>query len=293
MDKMLRNKKTIAFFVLPGLLIFVITFLLPIFMTTGYSFMEWNGMSDMEFIGIDNYIKLFTKDPIFWTGVKNTLIFLVACMLGQLPMALLLALLLSHFTKGVKFYKIAFFIPILLSSAAIALLWNKAYEPNFGLIKQVVGMFIPGWTQEWLSKPETVVQAVAAPVIWQYVGYHMVILYAGIKSIPEQYYEAALIDGASGIRATWHVTLPLLRDIIKVCVVLCAVGSLKMFDMIHIMTGGGPYNSSTTVALQMYNEAFLKMQYGYGSAIAVFLVVECLLVAFVINKLVEGEEIQY
>ncbi len=293
MEKMMKNKKVIALFLLPGLLVFTIVFLIPAILTIGYSLTEWNGINEMTFVGLDNYLKMFTDDPIFWIGVRNTLILLVLCLVGQIPLALVLALILDKLKFGVRFFKVAFFIPVLLSTAAIALLWQKVYEPNFGIINQFVQIFNKQWSQEWLSNDQTVIFAVAVPVIWQYVGYHMVILYAGIKSIPEQFYEAALIDGANKLKAVWYVTIPLLRDIIKVCVVLCAVGSLKLFDLIYIMTKGGPFNSSSTVAIQMYNEAFLKMSYGYGSAVSIFMVLECLTVAYIINKIFEKEEVQY
>lgn len=293
MDKMLRDKRMIALFVLPGLVVFSLVFVAPLLSTAVYSLTDWNGVNAMRFVGLGNYIRMFTDDPIFLTGVRNTLIFLGFSLVGQIPVALVLALLMSRFTAGLKFFKTAFFIPVLLSTAAIALLWQKVYEPNFGIVNQVAKLLGSGWAQEWLSGKNTVVLALAAPIVWQFIGYHMVILYAGIKSIPEQYYEAALLDGADGLKATWLITIPLLRDIIKVSVVLCAVGSLKLFDLIYIMTKGGPHNSSVTVALQMYNEAFLKMSYGYGSAIAIFLVVECLVVAFLLNKVLDSGDMQY
>ena len=293
MDKMMKDKKIIALFVLPGLAVFTVVFVIPILFTLIYSLTDWNGINDMNFVGLNNYIRMFTDDPIFIIGVRNNFIFLALSLLGQIPAALCLALLISRFTAGIKFFKTAFFIPVLLSTSAIALLWQRVYEPNFGIVNQVAELIGSSWSQEWLSSGNTVVQALAIPIIWQFIGYHLVILYAGIKSIPEQYYEAALIDGADGIKATFYITIPLLQDIIKVCIVLCAVGSLKLFDLIYIMTKGGPHNSSITIALQMYNEAFLKMSYGYGSAIAIFLVIACLAIAFIINKSLETQDMQF
>lgn len=294
MESLLKEKRYIALFVLPGFMVYAVFLLLPLIQTLIYSFNQWDGIGAMVPVQARNYWQLLTDDPVFLRGVRNSFIILIASVIGQILPALVLAILLSHFTKGLRFYKTVFFIPVILSTAAIALMWNKMYEPNYGMINSVFELIgRQDLEQTWLSDPDAVIWAVTAPIVWQYIGYHMVILYAGIKTIPHQYYEAALIDGASGIKATWYMTLPLLVHILKVCVVLSAVGSLKIFDHVYIMTKGGPFNSSTTVAIHMYQEAFSRMRFGYGSAIAIFLVIECLLISWLINHLIKGENIEY
>ena len=294
MQKMLSNKKYIILFVLPGLVIYLAMFIFPIIYTAGLSFTDWEGIGAKEFVGLENYIKLISSDSVFHTGVKNTLVILVVAVIGQLLPAMLFAVLLWKFTKGTRFFRNAYFIPVILSTAAISLLWQKIYDPNYGVLNDILTRLgMSGLCRGWLTEEKTALIAVIIPIIWQYIGYHLIIIYAGLKGIPEQYEEAAKIDGASGFKAFFYVTLPLLRDIIKICVVLATVGGLKIFDNIYIMTGGGPYNLTTTIAIQMYKESFLKMQFGYGSAIAVLLSVICIAAFLIINKVMTKEAVEY
>jgi raffinose/stachyose/melibiose transport system permease protein len=292
MDKVFRDKKAIAIFVLPGLLLYLIMFVIPIVATGYISFFDWRVIGEMKFIGIDNYIKLFTTDPLFWKGVKNTFILFFILLVAQIPPALVFSLLLHHHTKGLRFFKTVYFIPMMISAVAIAILWNKVYEPNFGILNEIL-RFLGLQEQLWLSDPDMALVAVCLSIAWQGIGFHFILLYSGLKGIPETYYEAAKIDGANSIVAIWHITLPLLRDIIKVCIVMAAIGAMKIFDQVYVMTGGGPINSTMTVAMQMYQEAFSKTQYGYGSAIAIFLLIECLLIAYVLNKVLTKESIEF
>jgi raffinose/stachyose/melibiose transport system permease protein len=181
---------------------------------------------------------------------------------------------------------------MMISAVAIAILWNKVYEPNFGILNEIFNYLgLP--EQLWLSDPDMALYAVCLSIAWQGIGFHFILLYSGLKGIPENYYEAAKIDGANSIVAIWYITLPLLRDILKVCIVMAAIGAMKIFDQVYVMTGGGPINSTMTVAMQMFQEAFAKTQYGYGSAIAVFLLIECLLIAYVLNKVLTKESIEF
>lgn len=288
---MLSKKSTLAFFLVPGLAVFLGMFIFPVIYTAVLSTTDWKGVGPLNFVGIDNYINLFTKDTVFWLSVKNTFIILGVALVGQLIPAFVLALLLHHFTKGVRIFRNAFFIPVLLSTAAIALLWQKIFDPNYGVLNELfksIGLY--ALDKDWLIDKETVLMAVIAPVVWQWIGYHMIIMYAGLKSIPDQYAEAARIDGASGVQVVFKVTIPLMRDIIKICVVLATIGSLKIFDNIYLMTGGGPYNLTSTVAIQMYKESFLKLQFGYGSSIAISLMAICIVAFVLINKFMTRRE---
>ena len=291
MEKMLSKKTTLAFFLVPGLAVFLGMFIFPVIYTAVLSTTDWEGVGSLNFVGIDNYVKLFTKDTVFWLSVKNTFVILGVALVGQLVPAFVLALLLHHFTRGVRIFRNAFFVPVLLSAAAIALLWQKIYDPNYGVLNELfTSLKLYFLDKDWLTDKETVLIAVIVPVVWQWIGYHMIIMYAGLKSIPGQYAEAAKIDGATGVQVVFKVTIPLMRDIIKICVVLAAIGSLKIFDNIYLMTGGGPYNLTSTVAIQMYKESFLKLQFGYGSSIAISLMAICILAFFLINKLMTRKE---
>lgn len=294
MNKMLSNKRTIILFTFPALLVFSIFFAIPIVATGVLGFTDWNGvsLSTLKFVNIKNYIKMFTSDPVFWVSLKNSLILLVLTVTIQVPIALLLALILDRCTKFLNFFKTAYFIPVLLSATAAGLLWGRVFDVRNGLINKIFEMFSIA-PQQWLSDEKTVIFALAVPLIWKEIGYYLVILYAAIKSIPKDYFEAALLDGCSTIQSTWYITIPMCRNSLNTVVVLTAIAALRVYPLIYTMTGGGPYNSSATLAIQMYSESFLKMNFGYGSAIAVVLVLECLVVSKVINKLFPQQELQF
>lgn len=294
MEKIFRNKRYIYIFIMPAFLIFAVTFLIPILQTLYSSFFKWDGITEMKFIGVGNYLHAFTKDDIFWPSVTNTFL-MVAFSLGiQLPLSFLFAYMLNTKVRGATKFRKMYFIPCVLSTTIISLMWTKIYEPNTGLLNDLLRLMgLAGLQREWLSDDKLALASVFITITWQFIGYHMLIMYAGLKNIPKTYYEAAQIDGAGNLRMIWNITLPLMSNVLKVDVVLAVIGSLKVFDNVYIMTGGGPYNSSMTLAIWMYKKAFGMMHYGYGSALAILLIGECLMVTFIINKLMGKETIQY
>lgn len=293
MDKLFRNKKVIALFVLPGLLTYIVFFLYPILSTVYYSGFKWNGYGDMVFVGLKNYVRLFTADKTFVTGLKNILIMLGAVLFVQLPISLLLALLLSRVQKGARLIKTLFFVPIVFSATAVGLVWLRMFDSTYGVINQLFAALGIDYVQNWLCEPKHVMWAICIPVVWCKIGYYLVILYAGIKSIPHDYYQAALLDGCTGVRATVKITIPLLRNVISMCAVLCAIGAIKEYPLIYVMTLGGPFKSSTTPAIQMYLEAFTNSNFGYSSAIAVMLVVISLITYKLLHIILPTADIQY
>lgn len=294
MKKVLSDKVAITLFVLPGILIFLFIFIYPIFYTVDLGFTSWRGMGEKEYVFLDNYIQLFTKDEVFRKSVLNTLLILVIVPVGQLVPALFFTLLIGNVKGKTRFFRIAFFIPVLMSSTAIALMWQEIYDVNYGLLNDLLDFLrLSGLKHEWLTEEATCLIAALIPIIWQWMGYYMVIMYAGMKGIPEQYMEAARLDGANSLQVTTRIILPMMQDVLKVCVVLSVVGSIKTFDNIYVMTGGGPYNLTITIAIDMYKEAFLKMNYGYGSAIAIILCIICVGVYLLINKLMTREALEY
>lgn len=286
MEKALSNRWVLSLFLLPGLLLFTVFFIYPVAQTVYYSLHQWDGVTPMKFIGIDNYVKMMTDDPNFVKAFKNGLIFVFFSLLFQLPSAFVLALLVSRKVKGSKWFRNIYFFPVIMSTTMVSLMWGKMFDPTIGLINSFFrAIGLGSWAQLWLGDSHTAIYAVAFVLVWHYIGYHMLIMYAGIQSIPEQIYEAAKLDGATSWKLVYHITIPLLADVLKVNVVLSVVGSLKVFEQIYVMTGGGPDNSTTVIALRMFQEAFLKMNFGYGSALAVFLVIQCMGIAWLINKL--------
>lgn len=203
----------------------------------------------------------------------------------QLALALFLALTLAKGRKGERFFVTVFFIPVLISTVVIGQLWMKIYNPQYGLIN--VGLRAIGldsWTKTWLGEQDTALYAVFIPILWQYVGYHMLLMYAGIKSMSPSLREAAKIDGASDWQISRYITIPLLRPVIQVCVIFAVTGSLKAFDLIYVLTNGGPAHASEVPSTLMVSMIFGRNRYGFGSSIAILIIALCFFFAVVIKR---------
>lgn len=277
MERALRNKKAIMFFVLPGLLWFLSIVIVPVALSVDYSFLQWDGITEAKFIGLDNYINLL-KDPEFYKALKNSLYLAAASVFIQLPIAMILALVLALGIKWEKFFMNAFFIPVIISSTVIAQLWRKIYHPNYGLLNAFLeNVGLESLKGNWLGDAATVVAACLISMIWQYIGYHMLLYYSSAKGISTDLYEAAKVDGASKFQIAGKIVLPMILPMIQASTIFAIVGSLKSFDMIFVLTGGGPNHASEVPALIMYQKIFTSNQYGYASAISVLVIVECLI----------------
>jgi raffinose/stachyose/melibiose transport system permease protein len=291
MDRILGKKRYIAVFVLPTLLIFLGFVVVPLITTGIYSLFDYDGIGKMDFLGLGNYIRLFSEDRYFPDALKNSFILAAASIFIQLPISFVLALILSRGVKGEKFFRTVYFIPVVISSMVIGQLWMRIFRSDYGLLNIIIrALGAKDFEYSWLSEPSTAFLSTVVPAVWQYIGYHMLIFYAGIKSISTDYYEAAQIDGASKLMTTFKITIPLLAPVIKTCLVFSLTGSLRSFDLIYVMTGGGPNHASEVPATLMYNNLFRKGLYGYGSAQAFFIVVECLLFSLIISRLFKRAE---
>lgn len=288
---MLGKKSHIAIFVLPALLLFVTFGLIPLVTSGIYSLFEYDGIGTMNFIAFGNYVRMFTEDPNFIRAVLNSLLLTGASLFIQLPISLALAMLLAKGVKGEKYFRTIYFIPVVISSMVIGQLWIKIFHSEYGLLNMLITT-VTGQTFDysWLSNPNTAFLSTVVPAVWQYIGYHMLIFYAGIKSISKDYYEAAMIDGASKWQTNVKITIPLLAPVIKTCSIFAITGSLRAFDLIYVMTGGGPNNASHVPATLMYNNLFRRGLYGYGSAQAFFIVIECLVFSYIVTKLFKKAE---
>ncbi len=283
MNRVLGNKAVIAVFVLPALALFVLLEVVPLFATGYYSLFDYNGIGSRTWIGLQNYINLFLKDQYFFRALGNSFILAGASVLIQLPLSLILAMVLASGVRGEQAFRNIYFLPVIISSMVIGQLWMRIFNSD-GMFNALLGVFGNNNHTAWLAQASTAFLCTIVPAVWQYIGHHMLILYAGIKSIPNDYYEAAKIDGATGPRAAIHITLPLLMPVIKMCVVFALVGSLRSFDLVYIMTKGGPSHASELPATLMYSSLFERGQYGYGSAEAFFIVLECLIFTFIVNR---------
>jgi ABC-type sugar transport system permease subunit len=266
-----RRKWTLIFASIP-LLVYIIIVIIPLFSSFYYSFTDWNGFSaKYQIIGLENYLKIYS-DPLFTNAIKNTIIWMVAAIIVPVGSGLAIALILQEGIRGANLYKSLFYFPICLSLAVIGQVWIWIYQPNWGLINTVLrGFGLDSLTQAWLANPHTALASVIAAWSWQQVGLAMVIFLAGLTSIPSELTEAAEIDGASYMQSLRYVVIPLLSPATIIVVALSLINSLKSFDVVYMMTMGGPFHTTDTLAMFMYNESFKKYYMGYGSAIAVVL----------------------
>lgn len=285
MQRALENKKAICFFVLPALIWFCSIALFPVLQSAGYSLLNWDGITEAKFVGLNNYITMF-KDVGFYKAIWNSIMLAGASVFIQLPLALILALILASGIKGEKFYRNVFFVPVIISGSIIANLWMKIYHPGYGLLNAALGSLgLESWQREWLGSESTALFACFVPMVWQYVGYHMLLMYSAIKSISPEILEAAKVDGANRIQTAFRVIIPMIVPMLKACTIFAVVGSLKSFDLIYILTGGGPVNSSEVPSLMMYKKIFTTNEYGYASGIAIFIILECLIFTGIIQKI--------
>lgn len=259
-------------FILPALVIYLFYFIFPIPASAFYSFYRWNGITkDMRYLRFGNWSALF-QDPVFWQSLYNNLVLVVASIAFQLPIGMILGLLASSRLRGIRLFKLLYFIPMMLSAVAIGITWKFIYEPNYGLLNALLsGIGLQSLTRGWLGEPSLALASVIATICWQYTPFYMVIFAAAISGIPEELKEAAYIDGASKVRTFFGIMLPLLSGTVKTAAILSLTGSLKYFALIFVMTEGGPNHASELMATYMYKQAFTSFRMGYGSTIAVFM----------------------
>jgi carbohydrate ABC transporter membrane protein 1, CUT1 family (TC 3.A.1.1.-) len=257
-----------------------------------YSLLDWDGIGKGTFIGFKNYINLFVNNTDgFVIAVKNSFILAVLSVFIQLPLSLLLALVLSRGVKGESFFRTTYFVPVIISTVVIGQLWMKIYNPNYGMLNTILkDIGLGSLAQPWLANTKTALGAAFVPIVWQYIGYHMLLMYAAIKSISPDIYEAGKIDGASEFQMATKITIPLIKPILQVCIVFAVTGSFKAFDLIYILTNGGPLHASEVPSTLMYSTIFDKYMYGYGSSMSIFIIIECLVVTLIIRKMFEGRK---
>ncbi|GIP17632.1 ABC transporter permease [Paenibacillus montaniterrae] len=292
MNKMMSNKWIIALYMLPALLLLALIIYIPIVLTGYYGLNDWNGIKAMTFVGLENYKELI-GDKAFWSSALHSLLLaLFSCL--SLILYLAVSLVLASKIKGANTLRKIYLIPMLLSSVAIAQLWLKIYHPSNGLINIFLEKLGVVNTPEWLANTDIVLFAIFLPILWQYAGFYILIYYAALKGVPKEVEEAATIDGATAWQIAYRIKVPLITEVLKVTLVLAMVGSLKYFDLIYVMTGGGPNGASEVMASYMYRIAFKSFDFGYASAVSFFLLLICLVVTWLIRALTASkEQIQY
>jgi len=268
------KKRELFLYIGPGFILYAFVVLLPVLFSLKFSFYEWSGGKNQIFIGLENYIELI-KDNNFRWALKNNLIIIILCIIGQIGIAFLLATVMnSKLLKFNRLHRTIIFLPVVLSAVVIGFLWTIMYNRNAGLINLLFkSIGLSSLIKPWLDDPDIVLYSVSIPLIWQFIGLYLVIFLAAYQSIPKSIYEVAEIDGASGLAKMTKITFPLIMDTVKVALMLCIAGNMKVFDHIFVMTNGGPGNSSTVVAQYAYNNSFIMFKMGYGSAISIAIMI--------------------
>lgn len=276
-----------AAFLAPALAVYAVFLIYPVVQSGVLSFSSWAGPGRPSTpVGLDNYHELL-GDPIFWRALRNTAVLLVVSVFIQLPIGLALALIVTSAKRGRRFWRGVYFIPTLMSTVAVAILWRFIYSPEYGIINGFLrGVGLDGLAQGWLGQTSTALAAVIGANLWQWAPFYMIIYVAAIVGLDPEIYEAAALDGAHGLQQFWYVTLPLLRPVLLTTSILSLAGSIKAFDLVYIMTDGGPSNSTELLATYMFRQGFTNYRLGYASAVAMvmFLITFALTVVVLVRS---------
>ncbi|MEK3914557.1 carbohydrate ABC transporter permease [Paenibacillus sp. FSL H7-0331] len=296
MQKVLGNKMAIFLFVFPGILLFMVTFLAPIVLSGYYSFTDTLGPgTDVKMVGLQNYQELLFEDSRFWRSLMNALLLGIGCIVLQHPICIAFAILLDRIGgKAEKVFRTIFFIPCVISVVVISRMWLSILDPDFGIFNKILDTIGLGFLQHaWLGDTSTALGSLLFILIWAGFGWGLLFYYAGIKGIPEELYEAAHLDGASGLKLHLKITLPLLSPVIAVQVTLAIVTALKQMETVFLTTNGGPGDSTQFLAVYLYNKAFSASQYGYANAISILFILVCLIATYVSNKMIRSDIAEY
>ncbi|QJD84031.1 carbohydrate ABC transporter permease [Cohnella herbarum] len=294
MNKYFSTKTSIFVFASPALLLFTVFCVYPLLPEIWMSLQKHDGFRSMGFVGLENY-KDVIASPSFWKAHKNTYLIVGISLLLGIPLSMMLALFMEVQTPKLRrFFKSAAMFPAILSVTVVSQIWLAFYEPNWGLFNSILkSIGLESWTHSWLTEKKTVMPSIGLVFLWQYIGLNAMLFYTGIKTIPKSYYEAALIDGANFVQVCLRITIPLLQNVIKYVLILSTLGSMAFYSHVRVMTAGGPGDTSRTVVYQMYYTAFDTSEFGKGTAIAVFFIVECLVISFLIQRFIAREKLEF
>ncbi|MBI5554358.1 MAG: sugar ABC transporter permease [Elusimicrobia bacterium] len=260
------------FFVLPALIFFGVFVIYPFIKNFLITFYSWDGINEMKFVGLEQYKKALFQSPDFWKPIKNAAFLALMGITVQNGLALLLAWIVDKELKGARFYRVIFFIPPMLSFVVIGFLWKWILEPNQGILNIFLkNIGLGKWALAWLGLRETALPTVAMVNIWASFGWGFVMFLAALQGIERDIYEAARIDGANNFQEFWKITFPLLLPIITSVSILTILGAMQQFDLIYVMTGGGPAGATEVPVNQMYMQAFQNGMWGYATTLGVLL----------------------
>lgn len=283
-----KHWKGILLFLAPVAVLYFFYFIYPLGFVFVTSLTKWNGVSAPQFVGLQNYLSLF-ETPVFRSSVRNNLIWALSLGFIQIPLATLVAMILARRPAGWRVLRTVYFLPNVISQVAIAMMWMAIYNAEYGIINQILtGIGLESWTQNWLGNTTTALPAVIFQQV-VYIGYFMIIVLASIMSIPDSFYEAATIDGASVFQQEWYITLPLIRGILLTVITLAVSYGLRHFEATWLMTQGGPANSTSVMGVMLYKK-LSNLDYGEGNAIGAFLVIVGAILIALIQRLLGERE---
>ena len=293
-----RKAGFLALFTLPTLVLYGVLYIWPFLYAFYLSLFRWKGYSldNMVYAGLFNYKKLIA-DEIVWTGLKNNLYFLIWSTLIIFVLSLLFAVCLTRlkYVRHPSFFRVIYFFPNVLSIIVVGVLWMFIYNPNFGLLNALLrALGLEGWIANWLGDKNIVMGALVAPQAWMYIGFYMILFIAAIQNVPEEYYESAIIDGAGQFRQFLFITVPLIWGTLRTALVFFVVNAFaRTFALVYVVTGGGPNHASELLTTYLYDQAFRFSDYGFGSAIGVFLFAVVCALSLALMKLTKREAIEY
>jgi ABC-type sugar transport system permease subunit len=264
-------------FMLPALIIYLSVIIFPVGYSLYISLQSGNGIADMTFVGIKNYVKMF-QDPVFWIAFRNTAIWILLTVFATMTISLLLAVLLSKAFKGRTFFRAFFYFPSVIAAIAVAIIWRWIYNPQMGFINQFCKALGINFSQTWLSNEKTALIALFIASLWQAIGQPMILFIAGLQGVSPEALEAADIDGATPVQKFFRITIPLMKDTFVMVICTLIIAAMKVYDIVKGLTDGGPNNSTQVLASYMYDQVFKYNNIGYGTAIAIFMVIIMLFV---------------
>ncbi|MDR1105452.1 MAG: sugar ABC transporter permease [Treponema sp.] len=284
------DKKVLGVLIVPGISVFCFALLIPIAIAVYYSLFTWRSITKPVWNGFANFRELAT-DPIFWKALINNLKLAFYTLVGQIGIGYFLAFaLVSRWVRFRQFHRIVMYFPAMVSSVVMSFLWTLVYSNDYGILNALLRLTGLGkYTTAWLSNPKIVVEVLAVPLIWQWFGYYTVIFLSAFVSIPSEVLESAKLEGAVGIKLAWRIYMPMTYDTLKVAVMLCLAGIMKAFDHVLVMTDGGPGTSSMVLALYAYKTTFVGLRHGFGSSIAVGIVIISLVITMLARTIMGGK----
>ena len=272
------------FLVAPAFAIFATAILGPIFATFALSFSDWDGFTTPSFVGLENFIRAF-NDKIYMSSYWHAGVYILATLILEVVVGLLLAGLVSA-KRNTTFYRVAFFTPVMLPLVVISVLWSFILNPDLGILNRVLGQLgLESWQHIWLGDQSTALLSLSVISGWIFAGFYMAIFYAGFQRIPSTIIESARLDGASELQLLRQIKIPMVKNLTEVAILLCVTGGVQVFDLVYVLTNGGPYDTTQVPTTYLVRVVFRDQQMGYGSALAVILTVVVVGFGLIYNKL--------